>query len=93
MFPPAEWTQEMFLKQLALMIWKLRTQKGPGGWGWVSGLALIAQGQEQSEVSLPLGLGTPSRYPDSWGHCSASMEMNPSFLTPPAEGPGPGHKK
>lgn len=56
MFPPAEWTQEMFLKQLALMIWKPRTQKGPGGWGWVSGLALIAQGQEQSEVSLPLGL-------------------------------------
>lgn len=56
------------------------------------GVALIAQGQGQSEVSLPSGLGHPSRYPDSRGHRSASLEMNSSFLTPPAleEGPAPG---
>lgn len=69
--------------------WKLRTLKGPGGG---EGVALIAQGQGQSEVSLPSGLGHPSRYPDSRGHRSASLEMNSSFLTPPVleEGPAPG---
>lgn len=88
MFPPAEWTQERLPKQLALRSWKLRTLKGPGG----GGVALIAQGQGQSEVSLPSGLGHPSLYADSRGHRSASLEMNSSFLTPPAleEGPAPG---
>lgn len=40
MFPPAEWTQEMCPKQLALMSWKLRTLKGP----WRVRLALITKG-------------------------------------------------
>ena len=59
MFPPVEWTQEMCLKQLALLSWMLGTQRGPGGGakGEVAGLTLIAQGQGQSEVSLPSGLG------------------------------------
>lgn len=78
MFPPAEWTQEMCLKQPAL------TGPGPelgGAGGKGAGLALTAQGQGQCEVSLPSGFGHPAATQTRGGHRSASMEMSPSFLT------------